>query len=790
VGEYKILVGEYKILVGEYKILVGEYKIRPYVWYTLPCAVFRARIRPFRPISICVPMTLPEMTTLNGSWRLLPVETFAQGYYPLDDDAWIVQDLPAHWQQHPLLERYSGKVVYRKRFTLDVLDDRPSLVDQRELPVAYNPVAPMRYWLRLNGAFYWSHTYFNGVDLGRHEGYFFAQEYEVSDWVAAENTIIVELDCPDEHDKFGKRLITGVFSHWDCLDPETNPGGIWLPVELIRTGSVRAQEIQLQSEHVSDAAAELRFRATLDSADSRDVVLRWIVAPHNFAGAIQTIEQRRSLASGSQVIGGSIEIRDPQLWWTHDMGHPNLYRVTLEVLCDGQVSDSHSFNYGIRTFRMQNWIAYLNDVRVFIKGNNYGPGDTRIATMTREAFDRDMRLAQQCHMNMLRVHAHVEHPAFYAAADEAGILLWQDFPLHWLYRREILPEARRQATQMVRLLFNHPSVALWCMHNEPLYTADTKDERMLTRIRTYASVFIYSWNRDVMDTQLKQLVEAEDQTRPVVRSSGEYAVPFLRPGTDGHYYYGWYIVYGRLHSWPIIARQFPDNIRFVTEFGAQSFPNIESSVKFMDADIAKIDWQHLTERHHFQPDVLAHWIDWQAAGSLEELVQITQDYQIHVNRFYIDRLRLAKYRPTGGIVPFMFHDSNPAVQWSILDYWRVPKRSYTAMQLAFSPQYLFTVIDGERFPVAVPREIPIYVVNDAHQSVSVTVLAILTAPDGRELARIERSLDLPADCMTVELERLRLTPTMVGTYTLKLELRPEDGENQVQQYEMIIVPAR
>jgi beta-mannosidase len=175
---------------------------------------------------------------------------------------------------------------------------------------------------------------------------------------------------------------------------------------------------------------------------------------------------------------------------------------------------------------------------------------------------------------------------------------------------------------------------------------------------------------------------------------------------------------------------------------------------------------------------------------LEALIEMTQAYQIYVNRFYIDRLRLAKYRPTGGIVPFMFHDSNPAVQWSILDYWRVPKRSYAAMQLAFCPQYLFTVLEEEQVPVAVPCEIPIYIVNDAHQSVAVTVLATLTAPDGHELARIERNIDLPADCMTVELERLRLTPTVAGTYCLKLELMPEGGQNQVQQYDLIVVPAR
>jgi beta-mannosidase len=722
-------------------------------------------------------MQLPTTTILNGTWQLLPVEEFAQGYYPLDTTAWLSQDLPAHWQQHPLLEYYAGKMVYRRTF-----DVAPIPTDAQSATAD----ATLRYWLRLNGTFYWSQAFFNGIDLGRHEGYFAAYEREVTAWVARENTLIVEVECPDEHDKLGKRLITGVFSHWDALDPATNPGGIWLPVELIQTGPVRTQQVLLHTERHTDATAEIRFRTTLDAATAQDITLRWVITPHNFAGAIQAVEQQRSIAAGSQTISGVFEIHDPQLWWTHDMGHPNLYHITLEVHCAGQRSDSRSSSFGIRTFHMNEWIGYLNNVRFFIKGSNYPPGDTRIATMTRAAYDQDLRLAQECHMNMLRVHAHVEHPAFYEAADAAGILLWQDFPLQWLYKHEVLPEARRQATEMVHLLYSHPSVALWCMHNEPIYIADTKDESLSSRLKVYYSVFVFSWDRDVLDTQLKQVVEAEDSTRLTVRSSGEYAIPFWHEGTDSHFYYGWYVFYGRLHTWPKIVRQFPKNIRFVTEFGSQSLPNLESSLKFLDADITKIDWDYLVARHHLQATTLDHWLEWRSAESLEQLIKITQDYQIHVNRFYIDYLRLAKYRPTGGIVPFMFHDSNPAIQWSILDYWRVPKRSYTAMQLAFSPQYCFTFLDSEHYRVAVPLELPLYVVNDAHYRVPVQVQAILYDSDSCELARIERELNVPADCMAIEFERLRLTPINIGTYRLQIEWQPEHATLLRQEYEIMV----
>lgn len=716
-------------------------------------------------------MNLPHTQLLGGDWQLMPIESFRQGFYPLDDDAWLTQTLPAHWQQHPLLDRYAGKMVYRKRFSAQRLGDGSWGLGQKTSN-PHPPTPNSRYWLRLNGIFYWSQAYFNGVDLGRHEGYFTPQEHEVTSWLAAENTLLIEVDCPDEHDKRGKRMITGVFSHWDCLDPATNPGGIWLPVELIASGPARIQGLRLHTEALGADAAELRFQATLDAAAPADATLRWTIAPKNFAGPVQTIEQRRALAAGPQTLAGTLEVRDPQPWWTHDLGHPNCYTVTLEVLYDGAVSDAHSCTFGIRRFELRKWIAYLNGKRLFIKGNNYAPGDTRIATMTPERCAHDIQLAVECHMNMLRVHAHVDHPAFYEAADLAGVLLWQDFPMQWLYRRAVLPAAEQQVREMLHLLGNHPSIAIWCMHNEPLYAVDTKDETLYTKARAYFSVFIWNWNRDVMDRRLKRIARAEDSSRPVVRSSGEYAVPFFRNGTDTHFYFGWYgSVYGALRSFEPLARHFPDNIRFVTEFGAQSLPNLESSLRFMPAEIGQVDWDYLTERHHMQPNMFDYWLQWRTAGSLEQLVHMTQEYQSAINRFYIDRLRHNKYRPTGGILPFMFNDSNPAIQWSIVDYWRVPKRSYHAMQQAFHPQYVFTLLAKDHYPPGQPIELPIYVVNDAHQAAPVELTVQLLDPQGATVAQVSRALTLPADCMAMEVDRLRLTPERPGAYRLELGLR-------------------
>ena len=73
--------------------------------------------------------------------------------------------------------------------------------------------------------------------------------------------------------------------------------------------------------------------------------------------------------------------------------------------------------------------------------------------------------------------------------------------------------------------------------------------------------------------------------------------------------------------------------------------------------------------------------------------------------------------------------------------------------------------------------------NDA---MPVELTARIIGPTGAELAAVERALTLPADCMAMEVERLRLTPDTPGTYRLALALRPADGEGIAQEYDIIV----
>lgn len=700
------------------------------------------------------------MLTLSGLWQLLPVDTFSDDY--ASTGPWLEQTLPAHWQEHPALAQHTGKVVYRKTFRLSESDLAPA----------------GRLALKIRGVFYRFRIRLNGVDIAHSEGYFFPQEFDVTSHLAPDNELIIEVESPQERSCLEKETITGVFAHWDALSSyRYNPGGLWLPVELVRHTSIEIREALFHLESFDDAQAFVCARLNLHVETPQPATWRITFTPHNFAGEAHTFTGQVQLAAGHYGWQQNLTLSPYKLWWSHDLGFPALYRITLVITDDTGVETTWEGTSGLRTWEMNNYIATLNGKRLYIKGSNYPPSDARLASLTPERARHDLELAKAAHMNMLRVHAHVDHPALYAAADEAGVLLWQDFPLQWLYAKKVLPEALRQSQEMVRMLHNHPSIVIWCLHNEPLHVDDTSVEPLLRQLRTYWSL-ITSWNRDVMGSELVRVVQKLDQSRTVIRSSGEMWIPGWLDGTDGHFYFGWYMSYGPKRWFDLWAKLFKRNLRFVTEFGAQSFPNYENARTFLPDDLRGSDWRYLNQQFLLQWELMSLWIDTQS-HNLADLVQKSQAYQAEIHRYYIDRLRYHKYRPNGGFLNFMFTDSQPGVSWSLVDYWRTPKASYAAYRDALAPQYAFCLTPKDHYRRKRRYRLPLYIVNDAHHPVSVTLNVKLVRPDGSSASERQHHITLHSDCEAQALGALEFQPDQTGKWQLRLEWEnPQTGLQQ------------
>ncbi len=225
---------------------------------------------------------------------------------------------------------------------------------------------------------------------------------------------------------------------------------------------------------------------------------------------------------------------------------------------------------GLREVAMHDWKLTVNGERLFAKGANLLPTQLDLAAASPSDVAHDIVLAREAGLDLLRVHGHIARPELYDAADEHGMLLWQDFPLQWEHARTVRRQAVRQAGEAVFLLGHHPSVAVWCAHNSP------DGERTTGLLAFAASRQLPSWNRTVLDRGVRRAFERADDTRPVVAHSG--VVPHLPQldGTDSHLYFGWRDGDERELSAPRGASR--AMMRFVSEFGAQAAPSAGADI--------------------------------------------------------------------------------------------------------------------------------------------------------------------------------------------------------------------
>jgi len=685
---------------------------------------------------------------LSGLWRAhASDERLAREFSKpeFDDEAWAELAVPGHWRSSPAFAGEDGPLLYRRSFE------------------AATPDEGRRSWLVLEGLFYLGDVWLDGSYVGDTEGYFFPHTFEVTDLLRrrSEHVLAVEVGCARPSDRAAKRNLTGVFQHWDCLDPDWNPGGIWRPVAVHESGPVRITNLVAVCREATNERAVLSLRATLDAAETTRVILRTTIGDRD-----HQLEQ--PLAAGENQVTWNVTVEQPRLWWPHSLGDQPLEPVTVAAVdtATGDTSDTRTFRTGLRQVSMSNWILSVNGERLFLKGSNQGPARMALGEATGEEFTRDIALAKDAGLDLVRVHAHVSRPELYDAADEAGMLLWQDMPLQWGYARGVRKQAVRQAGQAVELLGHHPSVAIWCGHNEPM-ALDTEPGVPFSRVRIAARAAVAqqlpSWNKTVLDHSIKRALEHADGSRPVIAHSGVFPHPGSG-GTDTHTYFGWY--HGEERDFPRAMASWPRLARFVSEFGAQAVPDADD---FMDAPRwPDLDWDRLWRTHALQRFAFDRYVPPADYATYDEWKAATQAYQATLIKHHVETLRRLKYRPTGGFCQFAFADAHPSVTWSVLDHERTPKQGFAALHDACRPVIVVADRPAARYSPGDALALDVHIVNDLRKPVQGQVRARLQWTGGAEEWRWEGEVP-EDDCVRVGTVQA-VVPDATGPLTLSLAL--------------------
>lgn len=675
-----------------------------------------------------------------------------------------------------------------------------------------------RVFLRLHGVDYLSDVYFNGHRLGRHEGMFSPQLYEVTELLngaqaalpqpaeAQSGTLAVRITgaahLPFERadrltlwrDRQEQRVVLsnrwphrrGVLKcqmgfGWDFA-PDLPSLGIWDDVELIVTGNVFIRGLLARPVFDDGPEGPVRLDVTLD-LDVRghsqvEIGLNLYGLNCGAPPLVQLFPA--TLQPGRQRLNFSLDVPEPYLWWPWDRGQPNLYRLMATVRCRAELLDSLSQTVGLRQVRLEPnpdappdalpWVFVVNGQRTFLRGANWVPASLFPGQVTADDYQALLDLARQANMNALRVWGGGlrEKAAFYDHCDRLGLLVWQEFPFACAFLTryprsgDYLALVDREARAIVRTLRHHPSVALWCGGNE----------------------FDPLRNESLVET-LAAAVAAEDPTRPFV--------PASPAGGDRHNWNVW-------HDFAPTSAYRQERPQFASEFGLQAPPVEETLRQFIPEDEL---WPPGPSWAHHNADWPKLWryaaplLDGRDDGSgpdqftLEEFLTASQRAQAYGLQVAIEHHRRRKYA-CGGCLLWQFNTPWPAIEWAILDHYRRPKLAYQVVQRLYAP----VLVSLEYPPVvykAGDRFCPtVWIINDRPEPLTDCRLEItLETADGTSLERFEQTLDLVADsaeivarfCWTLPADVHDTRRSVTGLW-VRCRLRQEDQLLSFNEYDL------
>jgi beta-mannosidase len=718
------------------------------------------------------------VVNLAGDWKYLPYDGEGNLGAPTVDDAdWPTMALPTSWflqgaKTYPAKARaaallmsagspadlpapardvgfdYAGTVWFRKSIDWDG--------------------APGVAVLDLDMVDYYAEVFVNGTSVGRHEGYFQLWSVDVSSALRkGPNLVAVKVTAPklvfDLAQQFTvswpkqQNQIKGVFGYHDTRPGATSfrgqergTGGILRGVALRASSGVDLVEVKVTPLEVSAASARLVVEAVVRNWGKKtvDARLEGTIRPKNFTSTSRLpVTFAVKATPGLSRSVGEVKIDKPALWWSWDYGKPNLYQLDAELTAKaGPAFDARSVAFGVRSIaRDAGWVVRLNGQRIYARGSNY-ISTQWLSQADRAYYEKDVKLMIDANLNSVRVHAHLERPEFYDVADERGLLVWQDFPLQWGYTDEpaFHAEAKRQAVDMIDRYYDHPSIVVWCMHNE--------------------SPHAMSWMKK---RDNRQNLALDDELLAVARQADPARIPHRDSGTgDGHWYTGWYV-----HQMGYLVRDMPKE-RYVTEYGAQALPALET-LKSMFDDAAlwpdsPLDWE-AWKYADFQPEQNFDLAKVKMGKNLGEFIASSQRYQANLIRYQTEVYRRAKWTKNTGLYQFMFVDDWPAITWSVVDYYRRPKLGYAALRdsmqrLLPSIEYDVHKADG---PVA------LWVVNDHLQAFEKAhVKWKVTDPRGGKPEVRSRVVDIPADAV-IKVTDLGALPR-IGAGAARLDVWIED----------------
>ena len=507
---------------------------------------------------------------------------------------------------------------------------------------------------------------------------------------------------------------------WDW-GPRFVTSGVWRPVSLDAWDTARVDNLQILIKKISPEVAELTANVEVEAsaAGAASIVLE------NVTDKIVAGKQQINLQPGTNQVTFNFTVAKPKLWWPNGLGAQPLYSFRARSLVNGRVTDEKVTRTGLRTLELrqqrdetgQSFMFVINGIPVFAKGGNWIPADSFPTRITKDKYEFLLKSVHDTNMNMLRVWGGGIYEAddFYELCDELGILIWQDYMFAcsmYPATPEFLDNVRAEAIDNVKRLRNHPSIVLWAGNNE----VETAWRNWGWKQNLPASL----WDdyQKIFHGVLREVSAKYDPTRPYWPSSPHGGLendPDSLHSGDTHFWQVWHAA----EPFSAYEKQTP---RFMSEYGFQSFPNIESVKSYTvpsDRDIeSPIMLAH--QRHPRGNQLVREYMlrEYPQPKDFESFLYVSQVLQAEGIRIGAEHLRRIMPHNMGSLY-WQIDDCWPVASWSSIDYygrWKAlqyyARRFYSELLISPTVQndYLKLFVVSDR-PKAVPAKIRVTLMN-------------------------------------------------------------------------------
>ena len=513
---------------------------------------------------------------------------------------------------------------------------------------------------------------------------------------------------------------------WDW-GPRFVTSGIWKPVSIQAWDQARVDAVQILVNKISADTAVVTANVEVEASEAgaATIVLE-NVTDNTVAG-----KQQVTLNKGANKVSFDFTVARPRLWWPNGLGAQPLYSFRARSLINGKVTDEKITRTGLRSLELrqqrdeagQSFMFVINGVPVFAKGGNWIPADSFPTRITKDKYRFLVKSVHDSNMNMLRVWGGgiYESDEFYQLCDEMGIMVWQDFMFACsMYpgNQEFLDNVRAEAIDNVKRLRNHPSIVLWAGNNE------VETAWMNWGWRQSLPASLWDDYKKIFLGVLQEVTAKFDPSRPYWPSSPHGGLAddpdSIRSG-DNHFWRVWHAA----EPFSDYEKQTP---RFMSEYGFQSFPNIET-VKYYtlpeERDIeSPIMLAH--QRHPRGNQLVREYMlrDYAQPKDFESFLYVSQVLQAEGIRIGAEHLRRIMPHNMGSLY-WQIDDCWPVASWSSIDYFG----RWKALQYYSRRFYNDLLIS----PTVQKGYLKLFVVSDRTKPVPAKVRVTLMDFDGKTL---------------------------------------------------------